>query len=105
MMGEAWVERRTAGAPAALHARVRQWLRAAPEDPWPERLARAAGAALDRVIAGSGDRAVALDLLAADALVTLALEAQADEDPARLEAFARRMRPGGDPTERDAGPA
>ena len=53
-----------------------------------ERLAGSARHALDRVLARGGDRSVALDLLAADALVTLALLAQAQEAPERLGAFA-----------------
>jgi hypothetical protein len=40
------------------------------------------------VLARAGDRSVALDLLAADALVTLALLAQAQQEPERLDAFA-----------------
>ena len=53
-----------------------------------EHLAGSARQALDRVLARGGDRSVALDLLAADALVTLALLAQAQEAPERLGAFA-----------------
>jgi hypothetical protein len=40
------------------------------------------------VLTGGGDRSVALDLLAADALVTLALLAQAQASPERLGEFA-----------------
>jgi hypothetical protein len=54
----------------------------------PEALARSGRRALDRVLAGAGDRSVALDLLAADALVTLALLAQAQSSPERLGDFA-----------------
>jgi hypothetical protein len=54
----------------------------------PAALAAAADAALTSVLAHPGDRSVALDLLAADALVTLALLAQAEEEPQRLDAFA-----------------
>ena len=54
----------------------------------PEALARSARRALDRVLARAGDRSVALDLLAADALVTLALLAQAQAAPERLDDFA-----------------
>jgi hypothetical protein len=56
--------------------------------PLPERLAAAGRRALDRVLDQAGDRTVALDLLAADALVTLALLAQAQTSPERLSAFA-----------------
>ena len=51
-------------------------------------LARPGRAALARVLGRSGDRSVALDLLAADALVTLALLAQAEAAPERLGEFA-----------------
>jgi hypothetical protein len=54
----------------------------------PDGLARSGRRALDRVLARAGDRSVALDLLAADALVTLALLAQAQSSPERLGDFA-----------------
>jgi len=38
-----------------------------------------------------GDRAIALDLLAADALITLALLAQTEAEPERLGAFAEGL--------------
>ena len=44
--------------------------------------------ALRGVLTHAGDRTAALDLLAADALVTLALLAQAETRPDRLEEFA-----------------
>jgi hypothetical protein len=40
------------------------------------------------VLTHPGDRSVALDLLAADALVTLALLAQAESAPEQLSEFA-----------------
>jgi hypothetical protein len=61
---------------------------AAPDSITPEALARSGRRALDRVLARAGDRSVALDLLAADALVTLALLAQAQSSPERLGEFA-----------------
>jgi electron transfer flavoprotein alpha/beta subunit len=51
-------------------------------------LAEAGRQALNRVLALGADRSVALDLLAADALVTLALLAQAESSPERLGDFA-----------------
>ncbi len=51
-------------------------------------LAQAATAALDEVARQPEGRGAALDLLAADALITLALLAQAEADPVRLHAFA-----------------
>jgi hypothetical protein len=54
----------------------------------PGSLAAAGRRALDQVLGRAGDRSVALDLLAADALVTLALLAQAQASPERLGEFA-----------------
>jgi hypothetical protein len=56
--------------------------------PLPDRLAAAGRRALEQVLHHAGGRVVALDLLAADALVTLALLAQAQTSPERLSAFA-----------------
>jgi len=61
---------------------------AGPQAVTAEALAGSGRRALDRVLARSGDRSVALDLLAADALVTLALLAQAQTSPERLGDFA-----------------
>jgi hypothetical protein len=83
-----WLDRHTSQAPAVLRARVEQFARAASGPTLPRVLATAGHAALDRVLAHSGDRSVALDLLAADALITLALLAQAQTAPERLEEFA-----------------
>lgn len=57
----------------------------------PRELAESGRRALDQVLARGGDRSVALDLLAADALVTLALLAQAQQAPERLGAFAAAL--------------
>lgn len=85
----AWLERHTAAAPPALRARVHQHaLAAARPGTAPAALALAGGEALERVVAHPGDRSVALDLLAADALITLALLAQAQDDPEALGSFA-----------------
>jgi hypothetical protein len=84
-----WLEQHTARAPAELRARVLEYALAIPSpEPLPAALAGAARQALARVVAHPGDRAVALDLLAADALITLALLAQAQHDPGELSAFA-----------------
>jgi len=81
--------RETARAPEALRNRVRHHVEGAePDSITPEALARSGRRALDRVLARAGDRSVALDLLAADALVTLALLAQAQSSPERLDDFA-----------------
>ena len=87
-----WLDRHTAAGPAALRGRVHEYALAGPTDgSLAERLARAGGRALDRVTAHPGDRSVALDLLAADALITLALLAQAETRPAELDGFAASL--------------
>lgn len=88
-----WLDAHLAGAPGELKERTLEFLQAAEAaGRLPRRLAQAAEAALRRAISQPGDRSAALDLLAADALVTLALEAQAALDPAGLLAFARGLR-------------
>ena len=68
---------------------MREYLAGAdPDAVTSEALAGSGRRALDRVLARAGDRSVALDLLAADALVTLALLAQARTSPERLGDFA-----------------
>jgi hypothetical protein len=88
-----WFEVQSAGAPAPLRERAAHYL-AGHSQPGKlaERLAGAAADALNTVLAHPGDRSVALDLLAADALVTLALKARACDDPAGLARFAARLR-------------
>ena len=87
-----WLDRHTSRAPDALRARVREQVPAAGiSEPLPAALASAALAALDRVVVHPGDRSAALDLLAADALVTLALLAQAERAPEDLGAFATSL--------------
>ena len=84
-----WLDRHTSRAPAALRTRVLDYALAVPSEASISRnLVSAARSALSRVLAHSGDRSVALDLLAADALITLALLAQAQTEPDRLEEFA-----------------
>ena len=92
----AWLEARSEGAPAALRRRVRRYLDSIePGGGLPEDFAAAAMRALEVTIEADGSRATALDLLAADALVTLALQAKAELDPAGLAAFARSLRAAG----------
>lgn len=83
------------GAPEPLRAKARAYLesegRTVERTGTPELLAVAAWAALAAVLAHPGDRSIALDLLAADALVTLALKARAQEDPAKLARFAAEL--------------
>jgi hypothetical protein len=87
-----WLELRTDGAPAALRDCVRRHLRGTElGGNVPGALAEAAERALRQVLGGPGARDVALDLLAADGLITLALLHQAEHDPAGLAALARRL--------------
>lgn len=92
----AWFHEESAGAPPALRARAASYLEgtAVSNDPATD-LSAAAGAALSATLAHPGGRDVALDLLAADALVTLALKAQAERHPAGLGRFASGLRTGG----------
>lgn len=91
-LSQAWLDAQLAGAPDELVARTREFIRREGGAVNAEALARAGDAALATAMAESSDRTAALDLLAADALVTLALAAQADADPDALRAFAARLR-------------
>ncbi|HEY8106257.1 MAG TPA: hypothetical protein VIE46_09125 [Gemmatimonadales bacterium] len=84
-----WLDQHTGRAPDALRRRVLEYAAATPPGTdVAHTLADAGAVALQRVFSRSGDRSVALDLLAADALVTLALLAQAQHGPANLGSFA-----------------
>jgi len=85
-----WLERHTSQAPPALRDRVRSYADAEPGD-LPDALVAASRVALSRVLSHPGDRPVALDLLAADGLITLALLAQAESAPGRLRDFAASL--------------
>lgn len=87
-----WLEERTAQAPPLLRERVLEQAAAIRGDQPPvERLALASERVLAIVEEHPGDRSVALDLLAADALITLTLLAQAESNPAELGNFAERL--------------
>ena len=86
---EAWVRGRLADAPPVLREAMLAALPADGELPVPDALA-AGAAALYATLAGDA-RGEALSLLAADALATHALEAQAEADPAGVAALAKRM--------------
>jgi hypothetical protein len=87
-----WLEQQTAAAPAALRACVQQHVRATPDAGSPPQLLAAAGErALGRALSRQGGREVALDLLAADGLITLALLHQAEHEPSGLAELARRL--------------
>jgi hypothetical protein len=94
-----WLDRHTRDAPPALRARVfHHALATSSTADLPATLALAGREALEQVTAHPGDRSVALDLLAADALITLALLAQAQRSPGELARFAtavlQAVRPG-----------
>jgi len=93
-----WFHRESAGAPSALRVRAAHYLETtagAGAGDMAEDLAAAARAALAATLGHSGGRDGALDLLAADALVTLALKARATADPLNLRGFAARLRAAG----------
>jgi hypothetical protein len=72
----------------ALRSRVREYVADAEDEDFSGALAAAGRRALEQVVTHPGDRSVALDLLAADALITLALLAEAQRRPERLGQFA-----------------
>lgn len=85
---ERWLE----GAPDALRDCAREALeRARASGGDAECMGAAALERLGAVLESSGNRAAALDLLAADALLTHACESAAAEGPEALEVFARRL--------------
>jgi hypothetical protein len=86
-----WLDRHTSQAPTALRARVAQYALAVSGASLPQSLVAASQTALDRALSHPGDRSGALDLLAADALITLALLAQAEAAPDRLEELANSI--------------
>lgn len=87
-----WVEERTCGAPEPLRQRVLEFLDAAGGADDPAELAAVGDTALVAAMSAGSSRACALDLLAADALITLALLAAAERDPATLGATAEAIR-------------
>jgi len=94
-----WIRAHAGDSPEPLLRRVEEVLSSAAvpaSSPLADALLRAGEILLDAVLAeGTGEgRAVALDLLAADACVTWAFEAAADEPgtlPARAEAAMQRI--------------
>jgi len=90
-LGRDWLATRLEGAPAELVERTLEFVGLVGGSPDAAALARAGRLALDRAVAFAADRRAALDLLAADALVTLALAAQVEAEPERLEWFAGHL--------------
>ncbi len=91
MTDDAWFAAHTDGAPARLRERADEFFRNTEPVALPRRLAIAANAALTTA-SGATSREAALDLLAADALITLALLAAGERDPASLAVEARALR-------------
>ncbi len=93
-----WLESRRPGMPTALRRAVRDVVSRAeaagamdPDGALPDRLAECALHALDVVVRSDADRAMAAELLAADALLTYACEAAAEAGPAELERITARF--------------
>lgn len=84
-----WLRERVPEAPPRL---LEAMLEVLPEDASsvPNALAGGALALYQTVLQGSGGREDALPLLAADALLTHAFHAQAEQDPAGIPELARR---------------
>lgn len=86
-----WLETRRPAPPAELRAHLESAVTDA-ELTLPEHLAELGRRVLARVADHpSGERALALELLTADGLVTYAFEAQAEADPAGLTSLAARI--------------
>lgn len=90
---EAWLREHEAGVPPALAAAMRAAV--GDEEPVPEALAAAALRLLEALEGGGERREDAYTLLAADALLTCAFEAQAELDPAGIPGLAERYGPAG----------
>ena len=88
MKAEDWVIEHTQGAPDRLVTAMLEAVRSVPAAAVPQQLADAAILLYGRVVEAGEGREVALPLLAADALLTHAFEAQAELDPDGLDNFA-----------------
>ena len=87
-----WLASRTPAPPTALAEKMAEAL-GAREGEIPDALAAAAIDELRRVLASDGGRDVAIDLLAADALLTHACEAAAEAGPEALERLLDAVSP------------
>jgi hypothetical protein len=88
----AWLRERLPDAPPRLLSAMESALPtdASADAPVADALAEGALALYARVLQGTGGREDALPLLAADALMTHALQAQAEADPEGIAAFTER---------------
>ena len=89
----AWLAQHNADVPASLQARMEQAAAGAEADSLVTELTDAALECLRVALQTCDDRAAALDLLAADALVTQACAAAAEAGDAALAALADRLSP------------
>ena len=87
---ERWLREHAADAPPALMDAMVGALSSDAGERVPDALAGGALALYRDLLHGTGDREDALPLLAADALLTHSLQAQAEEDPDGVDDFARR---------------
>jgi hypothetical protein len=90
--GDARFVAATEGAPTLLRDRAGHFFAVAAGGELPARLAVAGRAALAEATRDGGGRAAALDLLAADALITLALLVTAADDPMQLGRMSQALR-------------
>ena len=87
---ERWLRDHVPGAPTALMDTMVGALATDAGEAVPEALAAGALNLYRGLLHGSGGREDALPLLAADALLTHAVQAQAELDPGAVDAFTRR---------------
>lgn len=88
---QAWLDDREPAIPPVLRARMGAALRQASAASLPDRLGEAALSCLRAALVRGDERAAALDLLAADALLTHGAEAAADEGAEAVSAWADRF--------------
>ena len=91
-----WLGTRRPAPPAALRAQIEGAVRTVNDSklPLPSHLADVGRALLSRVASRpQGGRELALDLLAADAFITYAFEAQAEEDVGAVARLAEGVLP------------
>ncbi len=92
----AWLATRRPSPPAALRAQIEQAVRTVNDSklPLPAHLADVGRRLLSKVASRpEGGRELALDLLAADAFITYAFEAQAEGDVGGVAQLAEGVRP------------
>lgn len=91
MQASAWLQSHTAEAPEPLRARMQEFLPPASHDPVHDQLAAAALLCLRSVLRAPNGPDAALDLLTADALLTHACAAAAEQGEAALARFTESL--------------